>query len=54
MLKSKSPTLAFCSTFPLLGAIIDKGLFFRVVAELTGDGSLLLIEVEAAGGVILG
>lgn len=50
----KSPTLAFCSTFPLLGAMMDRGLFFRVVAELTGEKSLLLMGAEGAGGVTLG
>lgn len=50
----KSPTLAFCNTFPLLDAMIDKGLFFKAVAELTGEDSLLLIGAEGAGGVVLG
>lgn len=48
------PTLAFCSTFPLLGAMIDRGLLFRDVAELTGEVSLVLMGAVGAGGVILG
>lgn len=52
--KTWSLTLAFCSTFPLLEAMIDRGLFFRAVAELTGEESPLLMGVEGAGVVILG
>lgn len=41
-------TLAFWSTFPLL-AMMDRGRFFRAVAELTGDVSPLLVGAAGAG-----
>lgn len=34
--------MAFCRTFPLLDAMTDGGLFFRAVAELTGESPLLV------------
>lgn len=45
---SVSLTLAFWSTFPLL-AMMDRGRFFRAVAELTGDESPLLVGAAGAG-----
>lgn len=52
-------TLAFCRTFPLPDAMMERGLFFSAVAELTGESPLLgvLVGVFGAGldtGAILG
>jgi len=51
-------TLAFCRTFPLLGAMMDTGLFFIAVAQFTGESPLLVgVFVFGAGlatGAILG
>lgn len=35
-------TLAFCRTVPFPVTMTDKGLFFRAVAELTGELSALV------------
>lgn len=43
-------TLVFCRTFPLPDAMMDRGLFFRAVAELTGESPLLVVVVVLVGG----
>lgn len=47
-------TLAFCRTFPLLGAMMDRGLFFIAVAEFTGESPLLVVVGVFGAGLVEG